>query len=630
MSQVLLSERAALARRLSGVDVDAAAVALGSGLLVGGVSAASGGYFPTAWGWTALILFWATAVALLLRRSFEISVLELIFLGALILFAGWVWLETLWSDSAPSTFLEGQRVLVYVAGVSAGVLLVRKRTVPLLLGSVLTAITLISGYSLATRLFPDRIGTFDPAASYRLDTPLGYWNALGILAAMAVLLGLGFAARGHSLTGRALGAASVAVTLPTVFFTYGRGTWIALGLGALAVVLYERHRLQLITAVGLAAAAPAASLLLAYRSDALTHSTASLAAAVHDGKRFALAVVVAAAISAASAVGVAKAEQNLRLPSWAARAYALVLLALVAGVVAVGIARYGSPPTIARKGYNAFVKPYDPGSNLNSRLFQFSGSFRSDLWRAAWHDYKDHRWLGSGPGTFEQQWLLRRQIELNVKDGHSLYVEQLAEVGPFGLALLALALTLPFVAAIRARGRPLAGAALGAYVAFVIHAAADWDWEMPAVTLTALLCAIAIFAAGRSDGDVRRFFGAVRSVAIACAAALAVLAFVGLVGNLALSSSRHAVARHDWAKAASQANRASDWAPWSSEALDLLGQAQLQQGKAAAAAASFRQAIAKDPRNWALWLDLYSAASGAEAKHAFRRAYQLNPEGDAG
>src|SRR3954470_2300932 len=449
MSQVLFSERAALARGFSKVDFDAAAVASGSGLLVAGASAASGGYFPTSWGWTALVLLWSIAIVLLLRRSIEISVTEVLFLGALILFAGWIWLATRWSLSAPSSFLEGQRVLVYVAGASAAVLVVRKRTVPHLLGGLLTAIALISGYALATRLFPDRIGTFDPIAGYRLETPLGYWNALGILAAMGVLLGLGFAARGRSAVGRALGAASVAVTLPTVFFTYSRGTWIALGLGALAMVLYERRRLQLITAAGLAAAAPAASVLLAYRSDALTHSTASLAAAVHDGKRFALAVVVAAAISAAAAVGVATAEQRLGLPSWAAKAYALVLLTLVAGAVAVGIARYGSPPTIARKGYDAFVKPYDPGSNLNSRLFQFSGSFRSDLWRAAWQDYKDHRWLGSGPGTFEQQWLLRRQIELNVKDGHSLYVEQLAEVGPFGLALLALALALPFVAAIR-------------------------------------------------------------------------------------------------------------------------------------------------------------------------------------
>src|SRR5204862_76074 len=77
-------------------------------------------------------------------------------------------------------------------------LFVRRRTVPALIGGVLTAITAISAYSLATRLFPDRIGTFDPLAVYRLEEPIGYWNALGIFADMDVLLALGVAARGRS------------------------------------------------------------------------------------------------------------------------------------------------------------------------------------------------------------------------------------------------------------------------------------------------------------------------------------------------------------------------------------------------------------------------------------------------
>src|SRR4051794_11605567 len=397
MSQVLFSERAALARRFSGVDFDAAAVASGSGLLVAGASAASGGYFPTSWGWTALVLLWSTAIVLLLRRSIEISVTEVLFLGALILFAGWIWLATTWSLSAPSSFLEGQRVLVYVAGASAAVLVVRKRTVPHLLGGLLTAIALISGYALATRLFPDRIGTFDPIAGYRLETPLGYWNALGILAAMGVLLGLGFAARGRSAVGRALGATSVAVTLPTIFFTYSRGAWIALGLGVLATAIYEKRRLQFVTAAGLAAAAPAASILVAYRSDALTHSTASISAAAHDGWRFALVVLVAAVLSAAATIGVARAEE-IDVPAWARWAYAAVLLAVVVAAVAIGLARYGSPVTIARKGYHAFVAPAPTeSSNLNNRLFQFSGSWRSQVWKVAWRDYRNNPWVGSGP-----------------------------------------------------------------------------------------------------------------------------------------------------------------------------------------------------------------------------------------
>ena len=143
---------------------DAAVAAAGSGLLIGGVGAASGGYFATSWGWTAVALFWALTLALLLRNTVEIGFAEGVFFGALVLFAGWIWLGTTWSQSAPRSFLEGERVLVYVAAVAVALLLIRRRTVPQLLGGVLVAIVVISGYGLATRLFPDRIGIFDPVA----------------------------------------------------------------------------------------------------------------------------------------------------------------------------------------------------------------------------------------------------------------------------------------------------------------------------------------------------------------------------------------------------------------------------------------------------------------------------------
>src|SRR5437763_12328074 len=224
MYEALLTERASLGRRLPTADaVEPALTALGAGLAVAGVAAAAGGYFPTSWGWTALAFLWVTALALALRGTVELGIPDLIFFGALTLFAGWIWLETTWSESAPRSFLEGERVLVYVAGAAAALLLVRRRTVPELLGGLLVATTLVSGYSLATRLFPNRIGSFDPVAIYRLDDPIGYWNALGIFAVMGALLALGFAARGRSPATRALGAAALSILVPTLYFTYSTG-----------------------------------------------------------------------------------------------------------------------------------------------------------------------------------------------------------------------------------------------------------------------------------------------------------------------------------------------------------------------------------------------------------------------
>src|SRR5437588_228254 len=89
-------------------------------------------------------------------------------------------------------------------GLAGLVLLVRLATVAWVRAATFAAIFVASGYGLATRLFPERLGVFDPVASYRLEEPLTYWNALGIFAAIGALLALGFAARGRGLVGRVL------------------------------------------------------------------------------------------------------------------------------------------------------------------------------------------------------------------------------------------------------------------------------------------------------------------------------------------------------------------------------------------------------------------------------------------
>ena len=50
--------------------------------------------------------------------------------------------------------LETQRIAVYVALAAAALVLLRRATVPALLGGLLAAVTLVAGYGLATRLFP--------------------------------------------------------------------------------------------------------------------------------------------------------------------------------------------------------------------------------------------------------------------------------------------------------------------------------------------------------------------------------------------------------------------------------------------------------------------------------------------
>src|SRR5947207_12976438 len=91
--------------------------------LAAGIGAAlafdDGGYFPPAWGWSALALFWIAALALFLRDRFSVGRLELAMLGSFAAFAAWVALSSTCSSSMERSILEVQRVLIYPRGLSA-------------------------------------------------------------------------------------------------------------------------------------------------------------------------------------------------------------------------------------------------------------------------------------------------------------------------------------------------------------------------------------------------------------------------------------------------------------------------------------------------------------------------------
>jgi hypothetical protein len=479
-----------------------------------------------------------------------------------------------------------------------------------------------------TRLLPDQIGTYDRLAVYRLATPIGYWNGLGIFAVMAVLLALGIAARAERTWPRVLTAASLPVLVPTLYFTFGRGSWIALGFGLLVLVALDPHRLRTITAALAYLPAPAAVVALASRSHALTHPHSAVSRAAHDGHRLALVMLGLIAAQCLIALAFGRAQERLA-PTRAMRVgYGSALLfATVAGLAAVFI-HYGSPVSIAQRGYHSFTRaPPNRDADLNQRLFDFSGNGRWTLWQVSWQEAKAHPLLGNGAGSFEQYWNQHRPVAMEVQDAHNLYLETLSERGPIGLALLAALLALPVAAAVRARRHPLVPAAGAAFAAYIVHATADWDWELAGVTLAAVLLGTACVLARRELDDTGRpqLSAADRNVALAALVAVAAVALIGLLGNVAAGMSDRAARNEDWSSAERHARQAIRWMPWSSVGWRELGEAQLVQGDVRSARHSLRQAIAKDPRNWVLWLDLAAAEQGPARRAALRTARQLNP-----
>ena len=493
---------------------DGLAVSLAAFLSVGGLALANGGYFPVSWGWSSVGLLALAFVALAVGVGTRPGVLSVVLLAFLAGLTIWTAVSAVWTLDETKTVNEVERGIVYLAAAGSVLVLVRKCGERAVLVGVWAAIAVVSVYGLAIWLFPQYLGYEDPGSRYRLSAPVGYWNAFGVLAAIGALLALGLAARGKVVL-RCLAAASTVLILITLYFTFSRGGWIAFAAGLVVAIALDRRRLQLLTTAFVLAPWPILGIWVASRSEALTHSNSPLDAVAKDGHGLAGVVILLAAAAGFAILLFDTAESRVRIPRGAVWAYGAVMaLVVVVGVSAV-FAEYGSPVTLARKAYHSFNADA-PATNgaLNNRLFSLSGNGRSPQFHTAWQEVEAYPWLGSGAGTFDIYWFQHRQVRGTIHDVHNLYLETLAELGPVGLLLLIGVLVVPVVAAVRARGHPLAAVAFGAYVAFLLHAAVDWDWEMPTVTLAGLFCGLALLARLKGDGPERPLPRVVRAAGL--------------------------------------------------------------------------------------------------------------------
>ena len=591
------------------------------------LGANSAGYWPTAWGWASLALLFVVGFAVVLRGDIRVSRPGLVVMAGLLALLAWTLLSSTWASSATQPVLSGERLLVYVAGIGAVLVVVRAQSYRHLLAGTLAAVVLISGYALLTRLFPERLGTTDLTAGYRLEAPLGYWNALGIFAVMGTLLALGFAARGRHPLVRGVAGATTVVLLPTMYFTFSRGAWLSLAAALVVLIVMERRRLQMITTILVIAPWSALAIWSASHTRALTTTTTTIASESSAGHRYFLTLMLLFVTAGVAAYALAVIATRVHPTRTESRAYAATLgFVALLGVAAV-LARFGSPIQMVDHVYRGFVgQSATSTGDLNHRLFNLAGGERIPQWKIAWRDYTSHPLLGSGAGTYARYWNELRPAPSQVINVHNLYLETLAELGPVGLIALVCALAAPLVAAVRARRHTLVAAAAAAYAAFLIHAAVDWDWQMPAVTLVALFCAGAIVVAVKDDrADRLRIASRWRVGVVIVVAALGLGAFVGLRGNQELSGSRNAAAASNWSASAAAARSATDWAPWSSQPPQLVGEAQAATGDLSAARRSFAAALAIDDTDWSVWFDLALASSGPARAHALSQALRLNP-----
>lgn len=158
---------------------------------------------------------------------------------------------------------------------------------------------------------------------------------------------------------------------------------------------------------------------------------------------------------------------------------------------------------LARPAYQHFQSPA-PDTRSVSRLATVSGHGRTRLWHAALREGERHPLAGGGAGS----WRRDAGGGMLPSNAHSLELETFAELGVLGLVALA-----AFFVSV-----PRRSAAFAAFAAWLLVSAVDWDWQLPAVTGAAIVCA------GSLTGTGRRLGNGLVVAALALAVGVAVLA----------------------------------------------------------------------------------------------------------
>jgi O-antigen ligase len=446
----------------------------------------SGGFFDKP-RLAAAVLVWGLVVLVAIfspqplprTRSGRLALLGLFLLCA------WVALSIAWAPLGGRAEDDEQRLLLYLGFLIAGVALLRGPVVRRWLEpAVVLGTFVVIGYALSERLFPKLINLASSGTGAgRLEQPLTYWNAEGLLAAIGLILAVHIAGDpGRERWLRSVAAGAGVVLGLGVYLTYARGALGAVVVGLVVLAALDPHlRPQLRAIVTILGAAAVAAVV----ANGLPTVKSLSERDPGDGIQMLVALIALAVAAAIIAPQVPR--RPIRLPSLGVSRPATVLGISIALLVVGGLvlaATEGKPEgTSPVRG----ATPARLGS-VDSNRYRY--------WQEAGKTFTRHPLIGIGSGGFQVEWLKVKNRFDASGDAHSLYLETAAELGVVGLAILLLFLGGVAGAVVRLyrvnRG-PAAGLAAGLAV-WAFHAGLDWDWEMPAVSLPALLLAAAAIA----------------------------------------------------------------------------------------------------------------------------------------
>ena len=597
---------------------------------------AEGGFPTRVWYPTALFLLGLVVVLALAQGRLPLPVAKssIVAVAAAAAFTAWSFLSIAWADVQALAWEGANRTLLYFLAFAL------LAALPLTARAAMTVLSVFAVGTAFVGLLELMLGLGDPGSAFlggRFAIPADYANANAaffLIASWPALLLAAEKTLPAALRGLLLGSAGVLAELALV--CQSRGSAAAAGVTALLIVALAPDRIRLIAVMGLVGAAVAlAAPGLLDATNEVVAGGGDLAAVI---RRLLETVLVTFAALAVGGFLLARLDRTI---GEGTRRLRLIVLgaaaALAIGVLAAGVATGNSPRAVIAGASD------DVEAELRTSRYGSSGSQsrRGEHWRVALGEFRQRPVGGMGVDNFGVAYIRERRNDVEEPlYPHSLPVRIVSQTGLVGTVLFAVFLVFALIAAFsRSRvsraNRIAVLAAVGPFVYWFIHGAADWLWEFPGLSLPALgfLGLAGAIGHERADLGPSRTGRNTARLALAAAGAAGVLAACSLTTSW-LSARELEAGFATWRSfpAASDVHfeRARRLNPLTDAPDVAAGVVAGRRGRFAEMHEAFERALERNPNNWYshLELALVDAIEGnrAEALVHLHDARVLNPQ----
>jgi hypothetical protein len=596
-----------------------------------------GAYFGSVFFPGAMALY-ALLILLLLGAPFNgrLNTPVWVTIGAIVGLAVWTLLSITWTDSRVGAVQDAERAMLYAAVFVLGLwccnLAGRRMLLPLAVVAatgaaigIVTTVTLASGNDVTSYVHSDATLRF----------PIGYRNAEAAFLMICLWPTIVLAAEsGLAWQLRALLVGSATMLLELVVLAESRGSLPAAAVALTIFLVLSRRRLRAATFLTLAAVPVLFALPTLLDVFQHGHGGPGLLPFLRDAAR-AIALTSLGSIALA-AICVRGVESRLNLGRQRVQLISRVAAVLAIGAVLVGgtvfVAKRGGPIKFIDQRASEFGRVGYP--NLQGQRTRFGanvGSNRHDFWRVALDQGRGQLLLGGGAGSFAAAYLEHRRSTESPKDPHSVEMLMFSELGIVGLLLLVAFLGASAVAGIRSRrlgpsAAALVAGALGSGTYWMVHASYDWLWHYPGVTAPVMF----LLGAAAAPGILDRASHPGRRIHLAAVPLFAAALLIAVPLFLSQRYASRAVDEYpaDTGAALSDLNRAADLDPYDPYPLLAKGLIESRLGRDAAAVSAFRDAIDRQPDDYASHFFLARTlvrTDLADARAEAREALRLDP-----